>query len=286
MLSYKHMGQHPHRIIIEPSRQNSNYWKDIWKFRELFYFFAWRDILVRYKQTVIGVAWSVLRPLLTIVIFTFFYILLNPAADSAAVALQISAGMLPWQYFASVFTEASNSLIANSGMITKVYFPRIIVPVSTVIACLLDLLISFVIIIVLMLCLQYTPSYRIIWLPVMILLATITAMGSGILIAALNVKYRDFRYIVPFIVQLGLYISPVVYSTELIFNSGLPGWVKFIYSLNPMVSVIDGFRWCLLDEHIALYWPGLLTSFGITLLLLIAGIRYFRHTERNFADLI
>jgi lipopolysaccharide transport system permease protein len=281
------MGQSPNRIIIEPSRRHSNYWKDVWKFRELFYFLAWRDILVRYKQTVIGIAWSILRPLLTILIFTFFYTLLGKSPDTGTpVIILICAGMLPWQYFASVFTEASNSLIANSGMITKIYFPRIIVPVSTVIACLLDLLISFAIIIGFMLYYQYLPTYKIIYLPVLILLATLTAMGSGLLIAALNVKYRDFRYIIPFVVQIGLYVSPVVYSSGLIYSSQIPSWAKLAYSLNPMVSVIDGFRWSMLKEETILYWPGLLLSFGISILLLIAGIRYFRRTERNFADLI
>jgi lipopolysaccharide transport system permease protein len=277
-----------HKIVIEPGTENSNYWKDLWNYRGLFYFLAWRDILVRYKQTAIGIAWSVLRPALTIFIMWFVgWILGSKVPTGVPRSLFVCAAILPWQFFSASFSETSNSLIANSNLLTKVYFPRLIVPVSTVIVCLIDFFISFAILVLIMLYKHYVPDATILLLPLFLLLALVISMGTGLYIAALNVKYRDFRYIVPFVVQFGLYISPVAFSSDYIYNhANLPQVVKYLYSLNPMVGVIDGFRWCILGGRTTLYMPGFLVSIGMSLLFLIIGIRYFRKMERSFADVI
>jgi len=275
------------RIVITPENANKNYWKDLWNYRGLFYFLAWRDVRVRYKQTVIGIAWSVLRPLLTISIFWFIGWLFNLPDDGVPRILMVTAATLPWQFFSTAFSESAGSLVANSNLLTKVYFPRIIVPISTVIVCLIDFLVSFGILVVIMIALQFNPGWQILLLPVFLLFATLTAIGSGLLIAALNVKFRDFRYIIPFIVQFGLYISPVAFSSSAIFESEkIPAWIKFIYSLNPMVGVIDGFRWCITGGNIVINQTAFLISIGITILLLVVGVRYFRKTEKSFADII
>lgn len=275
------------RIVITPDNANKNYWKDLWSYRGLFYFLAWRDVKVRYKQTAVGVAWSVLRPLLTIGIFWFIGWLFNLPDDGVPRILMVTAATLPWQFFSTAFSESAGSLVANSNLMTKVYFPRIIVPVSTVIVCLIDFLISFAILVVIMLVLQFNPGWQILLLPLFLLFATVTAMGAGLLIAALNVKYRDFRYIIPFIVQFGLYISPVAFSSSAIFESEkIPTWIKFIYSLNPMVGVIDGFRWCITGGNIVINQPAYISSIIISLVMLVAGVQYFRKTEKTFADII
>jgi lipopolysaccharide transport system permease protein len=277
-----------HRIIIEPDTENSNYWKDLWNYRGLFYFLAWRDILVRYKQTVIGVLWSVLRPLLTIVVFTIVFNKLGSFKSDGNIpyALMVCAGMLPWQFFSNAFSESSNSLVANSNLLTKVYFPRLIVPASTVIVSLIDFCISFLILIGMMVWYQYIPDWKILFLPVFLLLATITAMGTGLFIASLNVKYRDFRYVIPFIIQFGLYISPVGFSSSVIYNKDIPQFLKYLYALNPMVGVIDGFRWCILGGATPLHIPEFIASIIISVLFLFIGIWYFRKTEKSFADVI
>ncbi len=277
-----------HRIIIEPGSENSNYWKDLWNYRGLFYFLAWRDILVRYKQTVIGIAWSVLRPLLTVGVMAFIgWLFESKVPEGVPRLLLVCAAILPWQFFSSSFSEASNSLVANSNLLTKVYFPRLIVPASTVIVCLIDFVISFIILIVIMIWYQFVPDVKILMLPLFLGLALLTSMGTGLYIAALNVKYRDFRYIIPFIVQFGLYISPIAFSSDTIYNNErIPQAVKFIYSLNPMVGVIDGFRWCILGGATTIYLPGFLISIAISILFLFVGIRYFRKMERSFADVI
>ena len=278
----------PHRTIIEPGTADRHYWRDLWKFRGLFWFLAWRDILVRYKQTVIGVAWSVLRPLLTIGAMALIGWLFGSNVPTGVPRLLlVAAATLPWAFFSSAFSEASGSLIANSNLLTKVYFPRMIVPASTVLVCLIDFFISFVILLVLMAVYRFAPGIEVLFLPLFLLLALITALGSGVLIAALNVKYRDFRYVVPFMVQFGLYISPIAFSSADIYgNQRIPEALKVLYSMNPMVGVIDGFRWCLLGGSTPLHMPGFAISVGISLLLLVLGIRYFRSTERSFADVI
>jgi lipopolysaccharide transport system permease protein len=269
-------------IEINPAKRNINYWRDVWKFRELFYFFAWRDLLVRYKQTLIGVAWSVLRPLLTMIVFTGVFGKLAKLPDNGVpYLLLVGAAMLPWQFFANAFTDASNSLVANSNMITKVYFPRIIIPVSTVIVSVVDFFISLSIIVVLMLFYQFAPGLKIISIFFFLSLAFVISLGAGLFIAALNAKYRDFKFVIPFIVQFGLFISPVGFSSTII-----PEKWRMLYSLNPMVGVIDGFRWAILGGQNTIYLPALISSITISVVLLVLGVIYFRRTERKFADFI
>jgi lipopolysaccharide transport system permease protein len=276
------------RIVIEAGSKSKNYWSDLWKFRGLFYFLAWRDVLVRYKQTSIGIAWSVIRPLLTIAVMWFIgWIFGSHVPEGIPRVLLVCAATLPWQFFSNAFSDSSNSLVANSNLLTKVYFPRLIIPASTVIVCLIDFFISFIILIVLMAVFRFAPTWRICLLPLFLFLALVIAMGAGLLIAALNVKYRDFKYIVPFIVQFGVYVSPVAFSSDYIYgHAGIPQVLKFIYSMNPMVGVIDGFRWCILGNNISLYMPGFLLSLALSFFFLIAGVRYFRKTEKSFADVI
>lgn len=270
------------RIIIEPGRTERNYWQDLWRYRELFYILSWRDIKVRYKQTVIGAAWGILRPLLTMIVFTvvFSRIAHLPSEGAAPYAILVYAAMLPWQFFANALSEASNSLIGNANLITKVYFPRLIIPASSVITSFVDFAISFALLFVLMAYYRYAPSWNIIFLPGFILLAFFTAFGIGLYLTALNVKYRDFRYIIPFIVQFGLYISPVGFSSNVV-----PDQWRWLYNLNPMVGVIDGFRWCILGET-ALNSSSILAAVCISILFTWIGIRYFRRMEKGFADVI
>lgn len=267
------------RTVIEPGRAEKNYWRDLWLFRELFYILCWRDIKVRYKQTVIGAAWSVIRPLLTTIIFTIVFsrVAKLNAPGSAPYAIMVFAGMLPWQFFANALSEASNSLIGNANLISKVYFPRMIIPASSIITSLVDFAISFLLLLGMMVYYQYLPDPKIFLLPVFIAMALAAAFGVGLYITALNVKYRDFRYIIPFIVQIGLYITPVGFSSSVV-----PDLWRLWYSLNPMVGVVDGFRWCVLGEP--LYWPGFLLSLLVIGVFLILGIIYFRSTEKSFAD--
>src|SRR6185369_136024 len=273
----------PQKLIIEAGRTERHYWADLWRYRELFYFLAWRDILVRYKQTAIGVVWAMLRPLLTMVVFTVIFGKLGkfPSEGIAPYAIMVFAAMLPWQFFANALSEASNSLVGNANLISKVYFPRLIIPSSAVITSFVDFLISGVILIGLMLWYQFAPGWRILTLPLFIAIAFAAAMGIGLWLTALNVKYRDFRYIVPFIVQFGLYISPVGFSSSVV-----PEKWRLLYSLNPMVGVIDGFRGAILGGDVRIFWPGFLISHGLVLLFLVTGIWYFRKTEKTFADVI
>ncbi len=269
-------------IIIEPGRIEKQYWRDLWAYRELFYFLAWRDILVRYKQTAIGVVWALIRPFLTMVVFSIvFGKLAKMDSGNVPYPILVFAAMLPWQFFSSAFSGCSNSLIGNANLISKVYFPRLAIPFSAVMVCFIDFFISLTLLFGLMAWYDFWPSWRIFTLPLFILLTLVIALGSGLWIAALNVKYRDFRYAVPFIVQLGLYISPVGFSSDII-----PTQYRLLYSLNPMVGVIDGFRWAILGNEINLYWPGFLLSTGLVCLIFIFSIRYFRKTERTFADII
>ena len=269
-------------LIIESGRLERNYWNDVWRFRELFLFMAWRDILVRYKQTAIGLAWSIIRPILTMVVFTIvFGRLAKLPSGGAPYPILVYAALLPWQFFSTSFSDASASLIGNSNMLTKIYFPRLIIPVSTIIVNVVDFFISFAILIVLMMWYHFVPEWRILCLPVFLFLAFVASLSAGLYVAALNVKYRDFKYIVPFVVQLGLYISPVGFSSDVV-----PQKWKLLYSLNPMVGIIDGFRWSILGGDQQIYWPGMFLSIGIVILMLIFSIRYFRKTEKTFADII
>ncbi len=269
-------------LIIEAGRTERQYWKDIWRYRELLYFLAWRDILVRYKQTAIGIVWALIRPFLTMVVFTVvFGNLAKLPSEGAPYPILVFAAMLPWQFFANALSESSNSLINNANLISKVYFPRLIVPISAVVVSFVDFMISGMILLGLMAYYNFVPDWRIITLPVFILIAFAAAVGVGLWLAALNVEYRDFRYIVPFIVQFGLYISPVGFSSSVV-----PSQWRLLYSLNPMVGVIDGFRWAILGGDSQIYLPGFALSVALVALLLISGIWYFRKMERTFADVI
>lgn len=269
-------------LVIEAGRTERQYWRDLWRYRELFYFLSWRDILVRYKQTAIGIAWALIRPFLTMVVFTVvFGNIAKLPSEGVPYPILVFAAMLPWQFFANSLSESSNSLITNANLISKVYFPRLIVPTSAVIVSFVDFMISGMILLGLMAWYNFVPSWRILTLPLFILVAFAAAMGAGLWLASLNVQYRDFRYIVPFIVQFGLYVSPVGFSSSVI-----PEKWRLLYSLNPMVGVIDGFRWAILGGESRLYWPGFTLSVGLVVLLLISGIGYFRKMERTFADVI
>ena len=269
-------------IIIKSGRSGSNYWRDLWRYRELFFFLAWRDILVRYKQTVIGFAWAIIRPLFTMIVLTIvFGKLAKLPSGNAPYAILVFAALLPWQFFSSAFTEAGNSLIGNANMISKVYFPRMLLPFSSVIVNLVDFLISGLILIGLMFWYGFVPELRILTLPLFILVASSAAIGAGLWVSALIVKYRDFRYIIPFAIQFGLYISPVGYSSSIV-----PEKWRLLYSLNPMVGVIDGFRWAILGDDLQIYWPGFALSIVLVLLILVSGVMFFRKTEKTFADVI
>jgi lipopolysaccharide transport system permease protein len=275
------------RLIIESGRAERQYWQDLWRYRELFYVLAWRDISVRYKQTVVGVLWAVIQPLAFTLIFTLFSKMANFGSEGVPQPLWIFAAMLPWQFFSVSLTASSQSLITNSNLVSKVYFPRMIVPAGAVVTAMVDFLVSFVIFFLMMAWYHVWPTWRFAALPFLMLLAFLTALGPGLLITALNVKYRDFRYIIPFIVQIGPYVSPVIYSSAVIQQRILKytHW-EWIYSLNPMVGVIDSFRWALLGGRGGITASSFVTSITITGLLVILGAWYFRRTERTFADII
>ena len=272
----------PVELVIETGRSERHYWTDIWIYRELFLFLVWRDILVRYKQTVVGIAWSVIRPFVTMLIFTFvFGKLAKLPSEGVAYPLLVFAALLPWQFFSNTVTTTGNSLIGNANLLSKIYFPRLIVPMSVLTVNLIDFIISLFIMAGLMLWYRVIPDSRIAAFPLFMLLGMIPSFGLGLWIASLNVKYRDFSYVVPFIMQIGLYISPVGFTSSII-----PDKWRLLYSLNPMVGVIDGFRWTLLNSDLPLYWPSIIVSFIVSVALLITGILYFRKMERTFVDII
>jgi lipopolysaccharide transport system permease protein len=275
------MTTHQNEIVIEPERGLKHYWKDLWHYRELFYFLAWRDIAVRYKQTAIGVAWSVIRPMvtMTVLVVVFGRLAKLPTEAGAPYPILVFAGLLPWQFFANALAESSSSLVGNANMISKVYFPRLAIPASSVIVSFVDFLFAFGMLLLLMAWYRFDPSWRMLLLPIFSLLAFGTAIGAGLWFASLTVKYRDFRFIVPFFVQFGVYISPVGFSSKIV-----PAEWRLVYSLNPLVGVIDGFRWSIVGGD--LYMAGLWVSVGSVVLLTISGISYFRRTERTFADVI
>lgn len=272
-----------HVLVLEPGRAERHYWRDIWAYRELFMILAWRDVAVRYKQTVVGVLWALVRPLLTMIVFTVIFGRLAklPTEGSAPYPVMVFAGMLPWYLFSTTLSELSNSLVSNANLIGKVYFPQVIVPVSSAVVALIDFVISLAILFALMLWYGFLPGWRVLLLPAFAGLAVLASLGPGLLITALNVKYRDFRYVIPFIVQLGLYVSPVGFSSTIV-----PDKWRLWYSLNPMVGVIDGFRWCILGGQSQLYLPGFILSLAVVATFLWLGVVYFRRTEQTFADLI
>lgn len=278
------IDQHvPGRLILEAGRADRQYWRDLWRYRELFFILAWRDVAVRYKQTVIGLAWAFLRPFLTMVVFTVVFgkIAKLPTVGTAPYAVMVFAGLLPWTLFSAVLADASNSVIGNSQLVSKVYFPRLIVPLATVVVAVIDFLVSLSILAGLMIWYGVVPGWQILLLPVFVALALLVAIGPAVWAAATIVKYRDFRFVIPFVLQVGLYASPVGFSAKVVPDEWL-----LLYSLNPMVGVIDGFRWCILGGESPLYLPGFVLSMLVTAGLLWFGIHTFRRTERGFADMI
>ena len=269
-------------LIIEPNKTTSDFLYELVKFRELFFFMAWRDILVRYKQTVIGVAWSVIRPLLSMLIFTvIFGRVAKLPSEGVPYPIMVFSALLPWQYFSNSMQSSSEAFLRASGMISKIYFPRLILPTSSVLVSAVDFAISFVLLCLLMLVYRFVPSPMIILLPIFFIPVTTTALGVGYFFSALGVKYRDFRHIMPFVVQFGLYVTPVGFSSSVI-----PDKWRLLYSLNPMVGVIDGFRWCIQGTAVSLYMPGFIISLITSTLIFWYGLKYFRKTERTFADYI
>ena len=275
------MVSSPQEIVIEAGRTERHYWRDLWAYRELLLFLAWRDILVRYKQTVIGIAWSVIRPVVTMVVFTVvFGRIANLPSEGVPYPVLVFVAMLPWYFFATALSEGSNSLVQNANIVSKVYFPRLIIPVSTIAVSLVDFLISLALLAGLMVWYQALPSARVLALPAFLLLVLVVTTGLTLWLAALNVRYRDFRYVVPFLIQVGLFLSPVGFSSAIV-----PDAWRLAYALNPMVGVIEGFRWCLIDGY-RLDAGSLALGTGISVLILATGLDYFRRTERSFADVI
>lgn len=273
-------------ILIKQGWFDRQYWQDLWNYRELFYFLAWRDIKVRYKQTVIGFIWAFIRPVLTMIVFSVIFGKLAglPSEEGVPYPIMVYAALLPWQFFSQSLTGASNSLIDNVNLISKVYMPRLIIPASKIVVNLTDFIISFFILILLMVFYRFVPSGRIILLPVFLAISFFAAYGTSLFLCSLNVKYRDFQYIVPFIVQFGLYVSPVGFTSSIVAEKW-PQW-RLLYSLNPMVGVIDGFRWAILGGDVRLYMPGFIISMVLIAAIFTAGLFYFRHTEKTFADFI
>lgn len=270
------------QLEVEAGKPASFLWADLWRYRELFYFLAWREIMVRYKQTVIGVAWTIIRPLVAMAAFTVaFGKLARLPSDGVPYAVMVYTGMLPWFFFSSSLQESGNSLLDNANMVSKVYFPRVIFPVSTIILNLLEFAISFVILLIVMGTCRFLPGLRIMLLPVFLVHLILMSLGCGFWLCALNVKYRDFRYAVPFLVQFAMYISPVGFSSSVI-----PEDWRLLYCLNPLTGIIDAFRWAIIGGNTALYWPGFLFSAGFTLVVLMSGIWYFHRVERTLADVI
>jgi lipopolysaccharide transport system permease protein len=268
-------------IIIEAGRTERQYWRDLWRYRELFLFFAWRDLLVRYKQTAVGISWSLIRPLLTMAVLTVVFGKLGKMPSGGVpYPLLVFCGMLPWLFFSTALTEAGNSLVSNANMVSKVYFPRLAITASSVITSLVDFLISCVFLVALMIWFRFAPPAAVLLVPFFVALVFGASLGVSLWVAALMVKYRDFRFIVPFVVQFGLYISPVGFQSSVV-----PERYRLIYALNPMVGIIDGFRWCILGSP-RIYMPSLAIAVADVVILMASGIWYFRKTERTFADII
>jgi lipopolysaccharide transport system permease protein len=273
--------QAAYELIIEPGRAERNYWRDLWRFRELLYFLAYRDLLVRYKQTAIGVAWALLRPALTMVIFVAFRRMTKLGSSGVPDAILVYSALLPWQFFSTALTEASASLIANATLISKVYFPRLLIPAGAVVTSLVDFAVTLGLLAVLLLWYRFVPGWQMFFLLPLVVLTFALSFGVGLFLAALNVEYRDFRYIVPFIVQFGLFVSPIAFET-----AAVPANWRFAYSLNPMAGIIDGFRWAILNRQTPLDLQTLTISVVVTFLFFGFGVWYFRRTERGFADVI
>lgn len=274
-------------LWLQAGRTEKHYWLDLWRYRELFAILAWRDVAIRYKQTVAGAAWAIVQPFFSMVIMTVIFgkVAGLPSQGTAPYAIMVFAALLPWQFFANSLSTSSQSLVGNANLISKVYFPRLIIPTSAVVVACIDFLVSFVILITLMAWYQFIPSFRMLTLPLFVLFAFVAALGPGLIITALNVKYRDVRFVIPFLVQFGMYVSPVAYSSDVIRAKLGEGWF-LLYSLNPIVGVIDGFRWAILGGNATIHWPSFCLSIVLSIILLALGISYFRKTEKSFADVI
>jgi lipopolysaccharide transport system permease protein len=272
-----------HILVLEAGRAESQYWRDLWRYRELFAILAWRDVVVQYKQTVIGATWAVVRPLLTMMIFTIVFgvVAKLPSEGETPYPVLVMAGMLPWFLFSTVLSNASNSLVTNANLIGKVYFPRLIVPAASSVVALVDFTITFILMLVMMILYGVLPGWKFVFLPLFVIMAIFASLGPALVLTALNVKYRDFRFIIPFLVQFGLYVSPVGFSSNVV-----PDEWRLLYSMNPVVGVIDGFRWCLLGGEAPIYWPGFALSLVVIIAFLWVGITIFRATEKTFADLV
>jgi len=273
--------QPPPTLIIEAGRTERHYWSDLWRYRELLGFLAWRDVKVRYKQAVLGAAWAVVQPVVQTVLLTFVFgkLAKMPGGD-VPYPLLVLAGLLPWQLFSGAFSGAGSSLVSNANLISKIYFPRLIVPLSAVVVAFIDMLILLVIALPYAIFEGINPTWRLLFLPLFILGTMLVALGAGLWVTALTVKYRDFRFITPFLLQIGVFVTPVGYRTDF-----LPNWRDWL-ALNPLTSMVEGFRWCLLGGRTEFYQQGLLLSLAVTAALLIGGLWYFRNTERQFADVI
>jgi len=271
----------PETLVIQAGQAEQHYWRDLWRFRELLGFLAWRDIKVRYKQAVLGITWSLIQPAVQTVLLTFVFSKLAKMPDGGVpYPLLELAGLLPWQLFSSAFGGASNSLVGNANLISRIYFPRLIVPLSALAVALVDLLILLAITLPVTLLYGVMPTWRLLLLPVFIFLGLLVALGAGLWITALTVKYRDFRFITPFLLQIGLFVTPIGYRTDF-----LPNW-RDLLALNPLTGVVNGFRWCLLGGDMDFYASSLVMSVLISAMLLGTGLWYFRGTERQFADVI
>jgi lipopolysaccharide transport system permease protein len=267
-------------LVIESGRAERHYWRDLWRYRELFLFLAWRDIIVRYKQTNFGIAWALARPFLTMLLFTLvFSKMAGLPSDGVPYSMLVLSALLPWQFFTGAFSSASESLVSNAAMISKVYFPRLLFPISAMVLSFVDFLIAGLIMIGLMIWYGFAPDLRMLTLPLFIMVALITAMAVGLWMAALNVKHRDIGIIIPVAVQFGMYVSPVVYSSSLV-----PEKWRLLYFMNPMAGVIEGFRWAILGGNSRIYLPGFLLSIALVIVILVSGIAHFRKTEKSFVD--
>lgn len=269
------------RLLIEAGRTERHYWTDLWRYRELMYILAWRDLAVRYKQTAIGVAWVLIRPALTMAVFVVFRRLVGLEPGSVPEPILVLAAVLPWQFFSTALSESSASLIGNTNLISKIYFPRLIIPCAAVVTSFADFLITLGMLAVLMLWYGFVPGWQLAVMPLFVLLTFALSLGLGLFLAALNVNYRDFRYIVPFIVQFWLFLSPIAFT-----SANVPERWRTLYALNPLVGVIEGFRWSILGGSTPLYPQAIGLFAAITVSSLLLGVWYFRRMERSFADVI
>lgn len=270
-------------VVIESDAPVARYWRDLWRYRELFAFLTLRDVMVRYKQTAMGLLWAVLRPLATMMIFTLIFsrIAKLPSEGDVPYALMVLAALMPWQVFANALQDSSNSLVNNADMVSKIYFPRMVLPMSAVVVSLIDFAVALVIFAVLMAWFGLAPSWHIVFLPVFLLMVLMLTLGAGLIFSSLNVSYRDFRHMMPFVVRFGLYVSPVGFSI-----AAVPEAWRWLYAMNPLVGIIDGFRWSLLGHGVPLYLPAVLYSAAVSVVMLVAGVMVFRRLERTFVDRI